>query len=397
MNNFLRKLVQLVCMQELERRAARFKLMIVVGLFATTAGLSPVLALPKPHQASSSLSNLLVQNSSSSNASPRPNQEGRTAANGASPSGRDEQVLEPDQDESSAALLSGTGVLVVIALGIAGLLVSRTLRSRPATAGEGTGRVMFVDKEWTENAEDSNGPSPTDSRQSPRSSSSPGPSKTGRTGNRTAATTPDSFFGAVRIELEVRNLVLGRHYRKEVVSSRAPEDRGAVEASLIKLLLATRREDERWRARAALEDCGFVAQECATLLIASDAFDRITAARSLGEIKSDAAVPFLLEALYDNDPIVRNQAVLSIGELKSARAVGPLLELARRHPDIPDSLVNKALRACSEEGRDLNEATNESALDGYDITKLHPASFVENLSDDEDEEGLLEALVSGEC
>jgi len=46
------------------------------------------------------------------------------------------------------------------------------------------------------------------------------------------------------------------------------------------------------RAREALEEYGFVARQCAALLLAADAFERTSAARSLGDIKSPAALPF---------------------------------------------------------------------------------------------------------
>ena len=82
-------------------------------------------------------------------------------------------------------------------------------------------------------------------------------------------------------------------------------------------------DDERCRARGALEDYGFVARQCAVLLLAPDPYERTSAAKMLGDIKSPASLPFLLEAIYDHEPTVRNQAVLSIGELeRRARVAG---------------------------------------------------------------------------
>ena len=212
---------------------------------------------------------------------------------------------------------------------------------------------------------------------------------------------PDSLYGAYRIDQEVGKLILGQPHRMDVLSSRAPEDRRAIEASLIKMIASSPDENERRRASEALEEYGFVARECATLLMAPDPFDRTTAARSLGEIKAAAALPFLLEGLYDGESIVRNQAVASIGELKVPRAIGALLDMARRHPDVPGNLVSKALSACSVEGLDFFDATvPEPAMlcdgraegFGHDITKLEPLAPIADLPATSEEEGFAEAL-----
>ncbi len=124
----------------------------------------------------------------------------------------------------------------------------------------------------------------------------------------------------------------------DVLASRAIDDRRAIETSLVKGVNAPDLDESaKRRAREALEEYGFVARQCATLLLAPDAFERTSAARSLGEIKSEAALPFLLESLYDSESIVRNQAVVSIGELKIPSAIGALLDIARTHPDVPSA------------------------------------------------------------
>jgi HEAT repeat protein len=137
--------------------------------------------------------------------------------------------------------------------------------------------------------------------------------------------------------------------------------------------------------------------------MASDPFDRTTAARSLGEIKSPAALPFLLEGLYDGESIVRNQAVASIGELKVPRAIGALLDMARRHPDVPGNLVSKALSACSVEGLDFFDATipeparltdGQATGFGFDITKLEPGAPIEPLPSASDDEEFAAALAA---
>src|SRR4030095_6169282 len=153
-------------------------------------------------------------------------------------------------------------------------------------------------------------------------------------------------------------------------------------------------ETARKRAREALEEYGFVARRGAIVRLAPDAFERTSAARSLGEIKSEAALPFLLESLYDSESIVRNQAVVSIGELKIPSAIGALLDIARTHPDVPSALLSRTLSACSVEGLDFFDAMSpEPSLLGSglgraigEITHLESASSVENLPQASDDE-----------
>jgi HEAT repeat protein len=144
-----------------------------------------------------------------------------------------------------------------------------------------------------------------------------------------------------------------------------------------------------------------VARQCATLLLAPDAFERSSAARALGAIKSEAALPFLLESLYDSESIVRNQAVVSIGELKMPSAIGALLDIARTHPDVPSSLLSKTLSACSVEGLDFFDAVVPEPAQlgtGHDlsavgqITHLEHAAFVDELPETSDDEQLARAL-----
>ena len=156
------------------------------------------------------------------------------------------------------------------------------------------------------------------------------------------------LFGAYCVGQEVGKLVIGQAHRLEVLSSRAADDRTAIETSLLKIL-ATADSDEavHVRARRALEQYGFVARQCATLLSSSEAFDRAAAARILGEVKSDAALPFLLEALYDHEATVRNQAMASIAELRLPSAIGALLDIAGRQKDLPMALLRRSLSYCS--------------------------------------------------
>jgi HEAT repeat protein len=163
---------------------------------------------------------------------------------------------------------------------------------------------------------------------------------------------PDNVtvFGAYRIEQEVSKLAEGQPHRVEILASRAPEDRKAIEAALMKNLYAPNTEAAtRDRLRRALEDYGFVARRSAEILLAEQLQDRATAARILGAVGGEAALPFLLEALYDPEEAVRLRAVESLGELRLPGAIGALLDLARRHPELPPSVLSNALNACSVE------------------------------------------------
>lgn len=315
-----------------------------------------------------------------------------------------EIALQPEEASFFASIFSATSVLIVLGLGVIGLFLSRKLRTRKGSAkAKPAGRPVEEQANEVENSAPSSNQVPQD-REIERVEA---PAQTAvavsrrATGSHMTVATPDSLYGAYRIDQEVGKLVLGQPHRMDVLSSRAPEDRRAIESSLIKMIASSSDENERRRASEALEEYGFVARECATLLTAADPFDRTTAARALGEIGSAEALPFLLEGLYDSESIVRNQAVASIGQLKVPRAIGALLDMARRHPDVPGNLVSQALSACSVEGLDFLDATiSEPALlgdgrsngFGFDITNLEPAALVEDLPDESDEEGFASAL-----
>lgn len=192
-----------------------------------------------------------------------------------------------------------------------------------------------------------------ESRKSPAPSSptqeSPQPQPRTRAPKETAAAdSSQSAFGAYRIDQEVGKLVLGKPHRMDVMASRVSDDRRAIEASLIKALSASDIDAAgRERARRALEDYGFVARQCALMLQGRDAWERSSAARVLGQIGSTASLPALIEALHDADSVVRNQAVTSLGQSKQPVAIGALLDIARRHSDIPPALLSESLSACS--------------------------------------------------
>ncbi|HEX8720223.1 MAG TPA: HEAT repeat domain-containing protein [Pyrinomonadaceae bacterium] len=172
---------------------------------------------------------------------------------------------------------------------------------------------------------------------------------------RQGASAPAFIYGSYRIDQEVASLVAGGPHSIEVLASRAADDRRAVETSLLKALRAPETdEDGRRRARTALEDYGFVARSCAALLLGSETFERVSAARTLGDMRSSQALPFLTEALYDHDPVVRTECIQSLGALGLPSAIGALLDVARRHQDVPASVLGPALTACSVESLELS-------------------------------------------
>ncbi|HEV7843219.1 MAG TPA: HEAT repeat domain-containing protein [Pyrinomonadaceae bacterium] len=211
-----------------------------------------------------------------------------------------------------------------------------------------------------------------------------------------------ALFGAYRVDQEIGKLLFGQPHRIDVLASRAPDDRRAMETSLLKALDAPDvDEDGRRRAREALEDYGYVARQSAALLLAPDAYERASAAQILGEIQSASALPFLLEALYDTEQIVRSQAVTSIGSLKLPSAIGALLDMARRYPDMPANLISRALSACSVESLDFMDVhpsggfllnSGDEGLFTGEITALEPATEFEALPEWLEDESLAEAL-----
>ena len=326
----------------------------------------------------------------------------------ASTSQASEGVSVQAEDEGAlASIFSATSGFVVIALGLFGLLVSRKLRSRQALA-QASESALSEHAEWVENQTlegqiRAQHEAPGAGEALVKSSATPVANGSSRQSSaRMSVAGPTTLYGAYRIDQEVGKLVLGQPHRMDVLASRASDDRRAIETSLTKGVNAPDLDEgARRRAREALEEYGFVARQCATLLRAPDPFERTSAARFLGEIKSEAALPFLLESLYDSESIVRNQAVASIGELKLPSAIGALLDIARTHPDVPSALLSRTLSACSVEGLDFFDAVipepgqlgtgyGSSVID--QITHLKPASPVEELPEESDDEQLAHAL-----
>jgi HEAT repeat protein len=208
-----------------------------------------------------------------------------------------------------------------------------------------------------------------------------------------------SAYGAYRIDQEVGKLVLGKPHRMDVMASRVPEDRRAIEASLVKALESyDSTEEGRLRARRALEEYGFIARQSALMLMGRDAWERSSAARTLGQVGSPSSLTFLIEALHDPDSVVRNLAVSSLGALKMPAAIGALLDIARRHPDIPPSLLSQTLSACSVESLGyLDSSTAETpplaeGQVGGDPPEFEPFKSFEDLPEGNEDAELTVAL-----
>ena len=227
----------------------------------------------------------------------------------------------------------------------------------------------------------------------------------GRAAESKSQTAAISFIhGAYRIDQEVASLVEGGPHSIEVLASRATDDRRALETSLLKALRSHETdEDGRRRTRTALEDYGFVARACAALLLGGETFERVSAARALGDMKSAQALPFLTEALYDADPLVRTECVQSLGALGMPSAIGALLDVARRHQDIPAAVLGPALTSCSVESLELDWQTpafaraqfesQEFEGSGSNVRSLVPAADYEELPESVEDEALSGALV----
>ncbi len=213
---------------------------------------------------------------------------------------------------------------------------------------------------------------------------------------------PAVIFGAYQIDQEVEKLIAGQPHSIEVLASRASDDRRAIETSLLKALHSNSLgQAERDRARFALEEYGFVARHSAVVLLAPDAYERSSAARALGQMRSRASLPFLLEALYDGEQIVCTEAVKSLGALGLPSAIGALLDMARRHPELPSALLGRALSACSVDCLEMRAGADGSsfdfaapAIDPFtgEIRGLEPVAVIEQLPEWMEDGSLADAL-----
>jgi HEAT repeat protein len=332
--------------------------------------------------------------------------------NSATPAVQPNSLSVPDPETNDSwfsAVFSDSWILIIIGAGLVLLFAARRMRARRAASegwidvnDEAFGKVVAPEKLANQRVGRRPGPERNEALAKQNASGASEVVSQRKTAVSGTVAVPVELYGAYRVDQEVGKLVLGQPHRMDVLASRAPDDRRAIEASLLKVLtMSDSDDDERRRAREALEEYGFVAQQSAMALLASDPYDRTSAAKMLGDIQSPASLPFLLEALYDHESIVRNQAVLSIGELKLPSAIGALLDIARKHSDVPGALLSRALSACSVEGLDFFDSPMpEPGLlsAGYteplahEFSQLEPASAVQDLPESADDERLTEAL-----
>src|SRR5438309_9019895 len=294
-------------------------------------------------------------------------------------------------DDLFSTIFSTYGITVVLVLVLVGLFVFKKVRAKEEAAAFEAAKSP---KRMSRSAANSSTPTVASPREPIMSDERRARVEAVQHWENPQPASEASVYGAYRIDQEVGKLALGKPHRMDVMASRATEDRRAIEGSLVKALdgfEAT--EESRGRVRRALEEYGFVARQSSNLLLGRDAWERSSAARILGQICSKASLPFLIEALHDGDSVVRNQAIASLGALKMPSAIGALLDIARRHPDIPASLLSETLSACSVESLGyLDSPSSEPAMIGDgtgrgELPELEPFVTFEDLpAGDEDVE-----------
>jgi HEAT repeat protein len=300
------------------------------------------------------------------------------------------QSADSSSDDWSSMIFSTYGVTILLVLLLVGLFVFKKVRagqnSRELAVARSTARTARSQNGYVTSSE-----LPREARSNESLLRSP---EAPQQWEKPLPIESESAYGAYRVDQEVGKLVLGKPHRMDVMASRVADDRRAIEASLVKALdNSDSGEDGRRRAREALEEYGFVARQSALMLSGRDAWERSSAARTLGQIGSQSSLTFLIEALHDGDSVVRNQAVSSLGALKMPAAIGALLDIARRHPEIPASLLSETLSACSVESLGyLDSSSTEPALlgdgtGGAELPALDPFVTFEDLpAGDEDVE-----------
>jgi HEAT repeat protein len=301
----------------------------------------------------------------------------------------------PEDDWFTAYFVDGYGFLVVFMIAFVTLLIFRMrrwVRAADPFLAKAPPRVQVIGQPPEVNSETRKVVSPSVAKEAEPKERRATPREPA------SANYAHQAFGAYRIDQEVGKLVLGKAHRMDVLASRVPEDRRAIEASLIKSLASADSDNEgRERARRALEDYGFVARQSALLLEGRDAWERSSAARVLGQIGSASSLAALIEGLHDGDSVVRNQAVTSLGQLKQPAAIGALLDVGRRYSDIPPSVLSESLSACSVEGLgfldsapfDLNDPTPGSS---ESTGGFAPLTTLEQLPTGDEDDALLGML-----
>ena len=303
---------------------------------------------------------------------------------------------DASSDDLFSTIFSTYGITVVLLLLLVGLIVFKKIRAKKEDAEFEATRSP---KRTSRSAANSSGPTAASPREPIMSDERRARVEAVQQLENPQPAPEASVYGAYRIDQEVGRLVLGKPHRMDVMASRATDDRRAIEGSLVKALDGVdATEESRGRVRRALEEYGFVARQSATLLLGRDAWERSSAARILGQICSQASLPFLIEALHDGDSVVRNQAIASLGALKTPSAIGALLDIARRHPDIPASLLSETLSACSVESLGyLDSLSSEPSMigdgrRGDDLRDLQTFKSFEDLPAGQEDQALTEIL-----
>jgi len=303
---------------------------------------------------------------------------------------------DASSDDLFSTIFSTYGITVVLLLLLVGLIVFKKIRAKKEDAEF---EAATSPKRTSRSAANSSGPTAASPREPIMSDERRARVEAVQQLENPQPASEASVYGAYRIDQEVGKLVLGKPHRMDVMASRATDDRRAIEASLVKALDGfDATEESRGRVRRALEEYGFVAHQSATLLLGRDAWERSFAARILGQICSKTSLPFLIEALHDGDSVVRNQAIASLGALKMPSAIGALLDIARRHPDIPASLLSETLSACSVESLGyLDSPSSEPAMIGdrrsaNDPRDLQMFKSFEDLPAGQEDQALTEIL-----
>src|SRR4051812_34875785 len=79
------------------------------------------------------------------------------------------------------------------------------------------------------------------------------------------------------------------------------------------------------------------------LLMGETPAQRVVAARSLGRIRSRAAVRYLIQALTDEAPDVRLAAAENLAEIGDAAAIEPLKKLLEKETSVNKAGLQKAI------------------------------------------------------
>src|SRR5437762_4040076 len=182
--------------------------------------------------------------------------------------GQDASTGAPAQDDGLLSVVfSAYGITILVIVAVVGLIVVRRIR------GKREGRWEDVEDETAKPA-----PSPSEILPPARNQMKRSEDETALPGHQTnepslgpATAEAGSGFGAYRVDQEVSKLLIGKPHRMDVMASRAADDRRAIEASLVKALNTFETdEDGKDRAREALQEYGFLAQQSALLLMRSE-------------------------------------------------------------------------------------------------------------------------------